>query len=251
MADAVHTPDTPAIISRSEAKAQGLKFFVTGKPCKYGHVAPRYVNTGVCSGCRPPKPPRVINPICKVEGCGKEKAGYGYCSRHRKAFCKYGDPLIQFKASPGVKAAWIEDHSGYAEDDCLTWPFPLTDTGYGQVTYHGCQMSAHVAMCTKVHGPKPHPKMVAAHSCGNGHLGCVSPKHLRWTTQWENTQDTLMHGRRPFGQASGTAKLKEDDIPVIRGLAGKVSQRKLAKQYGVSRTAIVKVIKRQNWWNIP
>jgi 5-methylcytosine-specific restriction endonuclease McrA len=44
-----------AIISRKEAKAQGLIRFFTGKPCKYGHVAERWVSNKVCTECREQK----------------------------------------------------------------------------------------------------------------------------------------------------------------------------------------------------
>ena len=36
--------------TRSEAKAQGAKFYFTGEPCKHGHVAPRKTK-GVCVEC--------------------------------------------------------------------------------------------------------------------------------------------------------------------------------------------------------
>ena len=39
------------IISRKEAKAQGLKRYFTGKPCKYGHVAERTVSSRECLKC--------------------------------------------------------------------------------------------------------------------------------------------------------------------------------------------------------
>ena len=38
-------------ISRAQAKAQGLKQYFTGKPCKHGHVASRWTNSGKCSEC--------------------------------------------------------------------------------------------------------------------------------------------------------------------------------------------------------
>jgi hypothetical protein len=38
------------IISRSQAKAAGLKFYFTGKPCKNGHIAERYA-AGRCVLC--------------------------------------------------------------------------------------------------------------------------------------------------------------------------------------------------------
>lgn len=40
------------IISRSEAKSQGLKFYFTGKPCKSGHVSERYAANCNCRGCK-------------------------------------------------------------------------------------------------------------------------------------------------------------------------------------------------------
>lgn len=38
------------IISRKEARALGLNKYFTGKACKHGHVAPRFIQ-GNCSGC--------------------------------------------------------------------------------------------------------------------------------------------------------------------------------------------------------
>lgn len=38
-------------ISLKEAKAQGLKHYFTGNPCKRGHVALRFVSTRQCSHC--------------------------------------------------------------------------------------------------------------------------------------------------------------------------------------------------------
>jgi len=40
------------LISRKDAKAQGLKTYFTGKPCKYGHVAERLAGTTVCFECK-------------------------------------------------------------------------------------------------------------------------------------------------------------------------------------------------------
>jgi hypothetical protein len=40
------------VISREAAKAAGLKFFFTGKPCRNGHDVERYVSTGKCLDCR-------------------------------------------------------------------------------------------------------------------------------------------------------------------------------------------------------
>lgn len=39
------------VISRRDAADHGYTFFYSGKPCKHGHVAPRYVTTGGCKAC--------------------------------------------------------------------------------------------------------------------------------------------------------------------------------------------------------
>lgn len=38
-------------ISRSNAAALKATHYFTGKPCKYGHVARRFVSTGSCTQC--------------------------------------------------------------------------------------------------------------------------------------------------------------------------------------------------------
>lgn len=43
------------IITRQDAKAQGLKRYFTGEPCKRGHVAERLVSNCVCVECAKPR----------------------------------------------------------------------------------------------------------------------------------------------------------------------------------------------------
>jgi hypothetical protein len=38
-------------MNRNEAKAQGLSYYRTGKPCKHGHIGDRYVSTTACVAC--------------------------------------------------------------------------------------------------------------------------------------------------------------------------------------------------------
>ena len=39
------------IIARGAAADAGLSLYFTGKPCKRGHLSPRYVVNGSCSEC--------------------------------------------------------------------------------------------------------------------------------------------------------------------------------------------------------
>ena len=42
--------DAP-LVSREQAKAEGLKRYFTGEPCFHGHIAPRHVSTNNCVVC--------------------------------------------------------------------------------------------------------------------------------------------------------------------------------------------------------
>src|SRR5690606_23623550 len=39
------------VISKQDAKAKGLKFYFTGKPCPKGHYSERRVSNGACEDC--------------------------------------------------------------------------------------------------------------------------------------------------------------------------------------------------------
>jgi hypothetical protein len=39
------------IITREEARAAGLTFYSTGRPCEHGHACERYVSSGGCVEC--------------------------------------------------------------------------------------------------------------------------------------------------------------------------------------------------------
>lgn len=94
----------------------------------------------------------------------------------------------------GKGLTWLKDHVLHDGDACLIWPFCVNHQGYGQVGYIGRVFKAHRLMCILAHGEPPTPKHHAAHSCGNGHGGCVHPKHLDWKTPQENRMDTNEHG---------------------------------------------------------
>jgi hypothetical protein len=40
------------VISRKDAKKDELKWYFTGKPCKHGHIAKRYITKSECQACR-------------------------------------------------------------------------------------------------------------------------------------------------------------------------------------------------------
>ncbi|WP_425339241.1 hypothetical protein [Methylorubrum extorquens] len=89
-------------------------------------------------------------------------------------------------------------------------------------------------MCALVHGPAPSEKHQVAHSCGKGHTGCVSPKHLRWATPLENANDKRLHGTMLTGFKLHNTKIGPDGIAYIRGEGAGQKTRDLAKRFGCS-----------------
>lgn len=90
------------------------------------------------------------------------------------------------------RAEWMIErriHDGHA---CLF--LPQANAGFpANVRFNFRRMVASRAMCILAHGLPPSPKHMAIHSCGNGHLSCVNPKHLRWGTGKDNIQDAIRH----------------------------------------------------------
>lgn len=143
--------------------------------------------------------------------------------------------------------AWLLAHVGYQGDECLIWPFGKDSRGYGQVSWNRKIRRAHRVMCQLVHGDPPTPEHHAAHSCGNGHKGCVHPQHVSWKTASENQLDRRKHGTHGGSMGFGLTKLNMRAATAIRAARGKVTQKRLAEIYGVS-DATIRDVQAGRYW---
>jgi hypothetical protein len=137
-------------------------------------------------------------------------------------------------AGKGANLQWLKDHVSYRGDECLVWPFCRDRHGYGQVGINGKLHRAHRVMCELVNGPAPEPTMHAAHSCGNGHLGCINPLHLDWKTPSGNQLDRAAHGTKNDAWWSHRQKVTNAQKAEIVSLEGKYPQYVIAKMFDVS-----------------
>lgn len=181
---------------------------------------------------------------CKIQGCTEPAYSNGLCRLHYRRQRK-GLPLDL--AAKGKKQRWILKHADHAGEDCLIWPFEVSDHGRGQVNLDGRVMSAPRVMCIAAHGGPPSPNYHAAHSCGKGHLGCMNPKHLSWKTPLENENDKRLHGTLRKGRDINTNKLTEQDVVKIRSDNWQTSGVDLAKRYGVTPSTISDIRRRKSW----
>jgi hypothetical protein len=98
--------------------------------------------------------------------------------------------------------------------------------------------------------------------CHNNGIPCDNrPENLRWGTRTDNIQDAIKHATfsgnpLPLGKGEDhlLAKLKEEDVLIIRRVCVAGSKTHgygaLAKRFGVTRGAILQVVRRKTWKHI-
>ncbi len=139
-------------------------------------------------------------PICSIEGCDKPHQSHGLCSSHAHRLRRHNDPYAGRTAEGDPERYYQNVVLAYDGSECLFWPFSRTKAGYGNMQYEGSARLVHRRVCEEVNGPPPTPKHEAAHSCGNGHLACVTKLHLDWKTHAGNMADMAAHGRSNLGR---------------------------------------------------
>lgn len=179
---------------------------------------------------------------CVEPGCGKPAGKKGLCYAHYRRYRLYGS-ATGGGTSWGQPAEFIKNVAlPFRSDECLVWPFSRTPAGYPKM---GNKLVSRI-VCELVHG-KCDKRSYALHSCGNGHLGCVNPRHLRWGSQSQNADDAREHGVLPLGEANGQSKLTAEAARYIKSMRGVVGQTELARQFGVSNVTIHDIHHGKTW----
>lgn len=117
--------------------------------------------------------------------------------------------------------------------------------GYGQVRVHEVWGSdpvyVHRLSYILHHGPIPDGLNVC-HHCDN--TVCFNPEHLFLGTHADNVADMVAKRRHGIGIANGMAKLTDQQVKAIRVLKAEgISQREIAKMFGVSEGHVSTLIK--------
>lgn len=142
----------------------------------------------------------------------------------------------------GQGITFLKAHLENDGKECLIWPYTRNGHGYGMMSYLGKMGEAHRFMCLLVHGKPPSPRHQAAHDCGNGHKGCVHPKHIFWKTPRRNRLDSNDHGT---GNRPAPRRLTIDQVMEIRASSKPYAE--LAAEYGVHRDTIGKIFRGETW----
>ena len=149
-------------------------------------------------------------------------------------------------APKGSSETFIRQNSTFCGDECLIWPYRKVQAGYGLAVIGGVQKRASRWMCIIAHGNPPTAKHVAAHNCGNP--SCVNPRHLRWATDWENSQDREIHGTVNRGERNGKSKLTRSDVAFIRAAPPDLAP--LMERFRMSKHGLSKIRSGSRWGHI-
>ncbi len=178
-----------------------------------------------------------FRPRCTVVGCEKPSHAGGICVMHDKRLKRNGSVHRRKRPANSELSAWIEDHKAYDGEECLIWPFWRDKFGYGRSRQ----------MCEAAHGKPPTPEHQAAHSCGNGHLGCVNQRHLRWATRVDNQQEMVAHGNSNRGEKNPMTVLTELDVRKIRALSGTTTHRQIAALFNIDQSTVSRISCGKTW----
>lgn len=189
---------------------------------------------------------------CSVPSCHAPALARSLCNRHYLRWKKYGDPQGggPDKTPDGAPVNFLRQCFRLEHDECIPWPFARKDGGQGCLWFDGKVRVASNLLCEWTHGPAPSDGHQAAHSCGNGHIGCVNKRHLIWKTPTENSADRVAHGTDNRGRKHPLSKLADTDVREIRAMRGEVSQRELARRFGISQGTVFDIQNRKTWRHI-
>lgn len=184
--------------------------------------------------------------ICSIPDCGKPFHSRGWCEMHYARWRKFGSVLSDkpAKCAKGEAQRYFREVVlAYEGDECTVWPYKRDGCGYGILD----QSTVSRRVCAATYGPPPTPEHESAHSCGNGHLGCYTKRHLRWATHLENAADMIRHGRSARGRRGPRTRLTEVDVREIRRLIATHSQGEIGRLFGIRQPHVHQIINRKCW----
>lgn len=169
-----------------------------------------------------------------------------YTSRHRTWQLTSTQEKIDAMFSPERRSQFWTSVASGEPDACWPWTGTRSRLNYGSYTLRGINHRAHRVAYMLSKGPIP-ADLHVLHSCDNP--PCCNPRHLRVGTVLENSRERTAKGRVPVGEKNGGAKLRAEDVYVIRGSTE--SSTVLGRRYGVHPSTISSIKRRFLWADLP
>ena len=177
--------------------------------------------------------------------CDKPVLARGWCSKHYDRWRRHGNPNTTVRSPKGSLIAWLSEVVIDPSHECILWPFPTTQDGYGTIKVRGISMNAHRAALIMFSGEPPTSRSIARHGPCNNRM-CVNPRHIEWGTISENNgADRVRDGTSMRGERNTVAKLTESDVLAIRKDTRKLSE--ISSHYGISLSNASAIRRRLSW----
>jgi hypothetical protein len=176
---------------------------------------------------------------CALPECSRPARTRAWCHMHYKRWWRHGDPTI-LKSARFRRILAMPPTNACIELGTQRRPIAKLLGRY--------RNAAHVIWWL-AYGGDPAPLHVL-HTCDNGK--CLNPRHLFLGTPHDNSRDMIKKGRHADakGERNGNAKLTADDVRAIRRRWPGETQAALAREFGVWKTAIHKIVHREHWQEI-
>ncbi len=160
-------------------------------------------------------------------------------------------PAIEWREIDGTNAMYFVSSTGLVMSHRSGYP-RLLNGGFDSGGYRQCWINGRFRRVSGLVaeafiGPRPEGRQVC-HNDGNKRNDSV--ENLRYGTPKENCADRRRHGTEVLGIKKALAKLNPADVKLIRKSRNIVSQRQLAKDYGVSANTIKQVQLGRIWKHI-
>lgn len=95
---------------------------------------------------------------------------------------------------------------------------------------------------------EPEPGQLVLH--GDGDRCNPALENLRYGSALDNAADAAAHGTVARGERSGTAKLSEPQVAILKGLRGLVSAKEIGATYGVSHMTVHGIWLGHDWKHV-
>ncbi len=135
---------------------------------------------------------------------------------------------------------------------CILWIGKLNTHGYGMIGEGGSKgkgLSAHRYAWERANGPIANGLLVL-HRCDNP--PCINPDHLFLGDHADNMADKVAKGRQQKGEQCPIARLTAALVRELRKryLAGGISYKALAAEYGFSTNAVCCAVRGVTWKHV-
>lgn len=145
-----------------------------------------------------------------------------------------------------ISRFWGKVNISPSLEDCWEWKAKWKRNGYGMFRLSSEQPTITASRFAWIitYGDIP-DNLLVCHKCDN--RACCNPTHLFLGTHRDNIIDMYQKGRGGDRNYRGPRTLTPDQVSQIKSLQGQMSNRSIARVFGVTHETIGKIFRGKTW----